>query len=538
MQNEDIKTTTLMFQAVEETLTEEISEIKEEVNVLNEKTSSIESKVSNIESLVRGSGENVNNKISKLIDSTNSLKDAVRSKDKDFASFKTDLETLKTTPKSVEKEYGVMDIKGLPEVLNAIQAQPTSQPMTLDVYDGTNLIKGGVTRVNSPGATYSNGTVTIGGGTVSPLTTKGDLYTYDTAGTRLGVGADGQILIADSTQATGLRWGKIGLNYLGTWNATTNTPTIVSGTGVGGDYYIVSVAGTTSIDGITDWEIGDWIIFNDETSTWQKIDNSEALTTITDWTAATPYKANDVVKFGTRTLRRIAAGTSNGAFTNAEAALWTLLSNPVATAWASTNYEYQGELFTVGTRTVVRTAADGVSGLTFDAAESANYEVVEKLTLASFQATTLYYKDEKFTDNGMVYRRFNTGMSGATFDATEQVEWRVDGNDNNPIGSTTSTRTAASVTVGYDDGELILQPAGATMNVTLNSTLPDGKEFGMNGIVDSTKVITWTAGAGTTIQDPVTNLPVASFNNSTWINTAPFSFQLIKVSNVWRIRGM
>ena len=41
----------------------------------------------------------------------------------------------------------------------------------------------------------------------SPLTTKGDLYTYSTADARLAVGANDTILVADSTQATGLKWG-------------------------------------------------------------------------------------------------------------------------------------------------------------------------------------------------------------------------------------------------------------------------------------------------------------------------------------------
>ena len=44
------------------------------------------------------------------------------------------------------------------------------------------------------------------GAAVSPLTTKGDLYTYSTADARLAVGNNGETLVADSSTSTGLRY--------------------------------------------------------------------------------------------------------------------------------------------------------------------------------------------------------------------------------------------------------------------------------------------------------------------------------------------
>lgn len=69
-----------------------------------------------------------------------------------------------------------------------------------------------------------------------------------------------------------------GLDYQGTWNASTNTPSLSSGVGANGDYYVVGVAGNTSLDGITDWNVGDWAIFNG--STWQKIDNTDTVVSV------------------------------------------------------------------------------------------------------------------------------------------------------------------------------------------------------------------------------------------------------------------
>ncbi len=42
---------------------------------------------------------------------------------------------------------------------------------------------------------------------VFTLTTKGDLHGYDTDDARIPVGSNDQILIADSAQTLGVRWG-------------------------------------------------------------------------------------------------------------------------------------------------------------------------------------------------------------------------------------------------------------------------------------------------------------------------------------------
>jgi hypothetical protein len=65
------------------------------------------------------------------------------------------------------------------------------------------------------------------------------------------------------------------LNYKGTWNASTNSPALASGVGTKGDYYVVSVAGSTALDGISNWGIGDWAVFNG--SVWQRVEGGADL---------------------------------------------------------------------------------------------------------------------------------------------------------------------------------------------------------------------------------------------------------------------
>jgi hypothetical protein len=104
-----------------------------------------------------------------------------------------------------------------------------------------------------------------------------------------------------TTNGSALSWASVagGLSYQGTWNASTNTPTLTSSVGVNGYYYIVSTAGSTNLDGITDWQIGDWLLFNG--TVWQKIDQSNLVTSVNGQTGA--------VSVGTVTSVAATAGT-------------------------------------------------------------------------------------------------------------------------------------------------------------------------------------------------------------------------------------
>ena len=83
-----------------------------------------------------------------------------------------------------------------------------------------------------------------------------------------------------------------GVNYQGTWNATTNIPALVSSVGTKGYYYVVSVPGTTNLNGITDWKLGDWVIFNG--ATWEKVDNTDAVISVNGYTGAVTLTTADV----------------------------------------------------------------------------------------------------------------------------------------------------------------------------------------------------------------------------------------------------
>jgi hypothetical protein len=156
-----------------------------------------------------------------------------------------------------------------------------------------------VGEVVAPDLAESIKVITNGGGTSQyVLDTLASLQTQIDNLIPSQTGNSGKFL---TTNGTALSWSSVagGLSYQGTWNANTNTPTLTSSVGVNGYYYIVATAGSTNLNGITDWEIGDWLMFNG--TVWQKIDQSNLVTSVNGQTGA--------VSVGTVTSVAATAGT-------------------------------------------------------------------------------------------------------------------------------------------------------------------------------------------------------------------------------------
>jgi len=132
-------------------------------------------------------------------------------------------------------------------------------------YDNSKKLETNSGGVEVTGNTTTSGLIIGSGATVTTILDE-DNMASDSA-TALATQQSIKAYVDSST--TGV------LTYQGTWNADTNSPTLSSGSGTPGYYYIVSHAGSTNLDGITDWAVGDWAVFSDQaTDAWQKIDNT------------------------------------------------------------------------------------------------------------------------------------------------------------------------------------------------------------------------------------------------------------------------
>jgi hypothetical protein len=146
-----------------------------------------------------------------------------------------------------------------------------------------------------------------------------------------------------------------GVTFQGVWNASTNTPTLTSSVGTKGYYYIVDVAGSTNLNGITDWKIGDWAIYNG--TTWDKVDNTDAVSSVNGFTGAvslttanisevtnlyyTEARVNANTNVAANTAARhnaVTIGTANGLSLSTQVLSLALASTSVTGALSSTDW--------------------------------------------------------------------------------------------------------------------------------------------------------------------------------------------------------
>jgi hypothetical protein len=177
------------------------------------------------------------------------------------------------------------------------------------------VANGGTGAATLTGYVKGNGTSTMTASSTIPNTDITGLGTASTkdAGVANGVATlDGSGTVPISQLPSAVLGA---LSYQGTWNASTNTPTLTSSVGTKGYYYVVSVAGSTNLNGITDWKVGDWAVYNG--SAWQKIDNTDAVTSVNGYTGTVVLTNTDISGFGTMSTQNansvaITGGTING----------------------------------------------------------------------------------------------------------------------------------------------------------------------------------------------------------------------------------
>lgn len=183
---------------------------------------------------------------------------------------------------------------------------PPAVPYQLNILSVQQALDSLDTRVESlenNDADYvkANGTVpftanqSMGGFKLTGLaapTTNGDALRFDQLGANSGIATlDGGGKIPASQLPNTV------MEYKGNWNASTNSPTLIDGTGNAGDVYRVSVAGTQDLgSGSISFSVGDWIVYNG--SIWEKSINSNEVVSVNGQSGIVVLDTGDIAEDG------------------------------------------------------------------------------------------------------------------------------------------------------------------------------------------------------------------------------------------------
>ena len=125
--------------------------------------------------------------------------------------------------------------------------------------------------------------------------------------------------------------------YQGVWNASTNTPTIpAASSGNKGYYYKVSVAGTTAVDGYSNWSLGDLII--SDGAAWDNVQGgSSDVVSVSGRVGAVVLTSTDVGLGNVSNTAQLAATQSLAITGDITASATGLSTGTIATTLATVN---------------------------------------------------------------------------------------------------------------------------------------------------------------------------------------------------------
>lgn len=246
--------------------------------------------------------------------------------------------------------------------------------------------------------------------------------------------------------------------YKGTWNAATNSPTLTSSVGDKGDYYVVSQAGSTNLNGITDWQVNDIAVFNG--AVWQKIDNTDAVLSVNGQIGAVVLTAPDVGATP-NTAYVLASGLLTGGGQLTGNVTVSLTSVPAA------NVSGLGTMSTQNANNVAITGGN-VSSVIIDGGTYANANITS--VVATFpnnylanSSTTL--GNATLTLGGTTASVGNLTLANATI-SSGTVTANVTSNNVNLTGTTSATATFATSELPLvPEGYLTIQIGGVNKKI-------------------------------------------------------------------------
>lgn len=132
-----------------------------------------------------------------------------------------------------------------------------------------------------------------------------------------------------------------GLSFQGLWDASTGSPPSLVPTN--GQYWIVDVAGNTNLDGIVVWGIGDWALYDGGTSTWRKIDQSNAVVSVNGYTGVVVLNSADT---GSLAITNNLSDLNNNATARTNLGIGSVENTALSTWVGTTNITTLGTIAT------------------------------------------------------------------------------------------------------------------------------------------------------------------------------------------------